>query len=205
MTSLFPVFLKLDGLRVLVVGGGHVAGSKLRALLEAGARITVVAPAILDEIEAAPVSIARRPFLPADLDGVWFVVAAATPDVNREVARCAGRRGIFVNAVDDVANASAYLGGVLRRDGVTVAVSTGGDAPALAGLIREGLDALLPADLDAWMTRARDARRQWKADGVPMPDRRPLLLDALVSLYRSPRGRVAPGPKDPAATGARNS
>jgi len=182
--TLFPVFLKLNGRRVLLVGGGHVAASKLRALLDAGAHVTVVAPSILDEIAAAPVTIARRAFSPKDLNGAWFVVAAATPDVNRDVALCAGQRGIFVNAVDDVQNASAYLGGVVRRDGVTVAVSTDGAAPALAGLLREGLDALLPADLDAWMTCARDTRRTWLADRIPMSQRRPLLLDALVSLYR---------------------
>jgi uroporphyrin-III C-methyltransferase/precorrin-2 dehydrogenase/sirohydrochlorin ferrochelatase len=185
MTTLFPVFLKLQGRRVLLVGGGRVAADKLRALLDAGACVTVVAPTILEEIAAAPVSIARRAFSPDDLDGVWFVVAAGTPDVNREVARCAAPRAIFVNAVDDVQNASAYLGGVLRRDGVTVAVSTDGAAPALAGLLREGLDALLPADLGAWLTCARETRRQWLADGVPMEERRPRLLDALVSLYRS--------------------
>jgi uroporphyrin-III C-methyltransferase/precorrin-2 dehydrogenase/sirohydrochlorin ferrochelatase len=183
MNTLFPVFLKLSGRLVLLVGGGNVAAAQLRSLLDAGARVVVVAPSVVDEIAAAPVSIVRRPFAPADLDGVWFAVAAAPPPVNRLVAACAEQRGIFVNAVDDVRNASAYLGGVLRRDGVTVAISTDGAAPALAGLLREGLDALLPADLDAWMACAADARRQWIADGVPMPDRRPLLLEALVSLY----------------------
>jgi siroheme synthase-like protein len=103
--------------------------------------------------------------------------------VNAVVAREAGSRGLFVNAVDDVENASAYAGAILRRAGVTIAVSTDGDAPALAGLLREGLEALLPDDLDAWMGCARDARRRWLADGVPMERRRPLLLDALVALY----------------------
>jgi uroporphyrin-III C-methyltransferase/precorrin-2 dehydrogenase/sirohydrochlorin ferrochelatase len=183
MASLFPVFLKLDGRRVLLVGGGRVAAGKLGALLDAGARVTVVAPSMVDEIAGAPVSIAKRRFVPKDLNGVWFVVAAATPEVNSEVAYCAAQRGIFVNAVDDVRNATAYLGGVLRRDGVTIAVSTDGAAPALAGLLREGLDAILPDDLDAWMTCAIDTRRSWLAERVPMGARRPLLLDALVKLY----------------------
>lgn len=188
MSALFPVFLKLEGRRVLLVGGGRVASEKLRALLDAGARVTVVAPSVTTEIAAAPVRLARRPFMPKDLNGVWLVVSAATPEVNREVAFCAEQRGIFVNAVDDVRNASAYLGGVLRRDGVTVAISTDGAAPALAGLLREGLDALLPRDLDAWLSCAVEARARWLAEGVPMPQRRPLLLDALVSLYgRRPR------------------
>jgi uroporphyrin-III C-methyltransferase/precorrin-2 dehydrogenase/sirohydrochlorin ferrochelatase len=181
--AVFPVFLKLAGRHVLVVGGGPVAAGKLRALIDAEARVTVVAPEVTDAIRAAPVAIVQRPFEPGDLDGVCFVVAAAPADVNRRVAAAAHARGLFVNAVDDVENASAYAGAIVRRAGVTIALSTDGAAPALAGLLREGLDALLPDDLDAWMACARDARRQWLEAGVPMEQRRPLLLDALVSLY----------------------
>jgi len=180
---LFPVFLKLAGRRVLVVGGGNVAAGKLRALVDAGAHVTVVAPTVVDAVAAAPVSIERRPFAPADLDGVAFVVAAAPAEVNREVARAAEARGIFVNAVDDVESASAYAPAILRRAGVTIAVSTDGAAPALAGLLREALEVVLPDDLDKWMACAQDARRDWLARGVPMSARRPLLLDALVALY----------------------
>jgi uroporphyrin-III C-methyltransferase/precorrin-2 dehydrogenase/sirohydrochlorin ferrochelatase len=129
------------------------------------------------------VNIRRRPFVEADLDGISLVVAAAPPEVNREVSAAAHARGLFVNAVDDMANASAYLGGVVRRAGVTVAISTDGEAPALAGLLREALDEILPADLDAWMACAREARRDWLSRQVPMPERRPLLLEALVGLY----------------------
>jgi len=181
--ALFPVFLKLAGRRVLVVGGGPVAAGKLRALLDAGADVTVVAPQICDSIKSAWVTIALRPFTPTDLDGVTFVVAAAPPAVNREVAAAAGARGIFVNAVDDMESASAYAAAIVRRAGVTIAVSTDGAAPALAGLLREALEAVLPDDLDAWMTCARDARTEWLARGIPMHERRPLLLDALVALY----------------------
>ena len=132
--SLYPVFLRLDGRRVVIVGGGQVASAKLPALLRAGARVTVVAPGIRDALRIAPVALRERAFVPADLDGAFFVVAAATPDVNRAVAAAADERGVFVNAVDDASNASAYLGGVVRRGGVTIAISTGGRAPALAGL-----------------------------------------------------------------------
>lgn len=181
--SVFPVFLKLAGRRVLVVGGGRVARGKLDSLVAAEALVTVVAPAVLDEIASAPVEVVRRAFEPGDLDGVWYVVAAAPPEVNRSVAEAAHARGLFVNAVDDVENASAYAGAILRRAGVTIALSTDGEAPAIAGLLREALESLLPDDLDRWMACARDARRQWIADGVPMAERRPLLLEALVAMY----------------------
>jgi len=181
--DLLPTFLKLAGRRVLVVGAGPVALSKLDALCRAGADITVVAPAIHAAIPRDGVRIERRPFAAADLDGVWFVVAAATPDVNAEVAREAERRHVFVNAVDDPANASAYLGGVVRRDDVTIAISTSGAAPALAGVLREAIDAVLPPDLDRWSSCARDLRVAWKRDGIPMHERRPQLIDALKGLY----------------------
>jgi uroporphyrin-III C-methyltransferase/precorrin-2 dehydrogenase/sirohydrochlorin ferrochelatase len=180
---LFPTFLKFGGRQVLVVGAGPVAAGKLRALLDAGARVKVVAPAMVPEIAHAPVETVLRAFEPADLEGVSFVVAAAPPDVNRLVAAAAHERGLFVNAVDDVESASAYAGAVVRRAGVTIAISTDGEAPALAGLMREALEALLPDDLDEWMAVSRDARQQWLADRVPMAERRPLLLKALNEIY----------------------
>ena len=194
--ELRPLFLNLTGRTVVLVGGGPVATAKLRQLLAAGARVRVVAPDISDEIgeqEAnregvAPVTIARRPFQPADLDDAWLVVAAATPEVNRHVAEVAETLRIFVNAVDDPPNASAFLSGVVRRDGVTVAISTSGDAPALTALLREGLDALLPRDLASWVSRARAARVAWRRDGVPMEARKPRLLQALNELYPNPEG-----------------
>jgi uroporphyrin-III C-methyltransferase/precorrin-2 dehydrogenase/sirohydrochlorin ferrochelatase len=185
--AVFPVFLKLEGRRVLVVGAGPVASGKLRSLLDAGARVTVVAPDVVDEIAAlsSEIAIERRPFAPSDLDGVWYVVAAAPPEVNRAVSTAADARGLFVNAVDDMENASAYLGAIVQRAGVTIALSTDGEAPALAGLIREALEVLLPEDLDQWMTLAKDERRRWLAERVPMAERRPQLLEALNRLYAS--------------------
>ena len=194
--ALFPAFLKLDGRRVVIVGGGPVAASKLAALQAAGADILVVAPDVCAEIESSGVAVVRKAFEPSDLEGAWFVVAAAPPEVNRSVAGEAQRLRVFVNAVDDPANASVYLGGVVRRGGVTLGISTDGAAPALAGLLREALDAMLPADLDAWTVRAHEARQSWRARGVPMEARRPELLEALNKLYESRRlsaDRTLPG------------
>jgi uroporphyrin-III C-methyltransferase/precorrin-2 dehydrogenase/sirohydrochlorin ferrochelatase len=180
---MYPAFLKLNGRRVLLVGGGRVAAGKLEGLLAAGARVKVVAPDIRAEMDRPGVVLDRRPFEPADLEEAWWVVAAAPPAVNRQVLEAAEPRRLFVNAVDDPPNATAYLGGVVRRADVTVAFSTGGRAPALAGLLREALDAWLPQDLDVWLEAADQARREWRAHGVPMEDRRPMLLQTLNRLY----------------------
>ncbi len=192
---MFPAFLNLQSRRAVVVGGGPVAASKLEALLAAGADVTVVAPQVVPEIEQLSVAIVRRGFEPADLDGAWWVVAAAPPDVNERVRAAADERRIFVNAVDDPRHATAYLGGVVRRDGVTIAISTDGRAPALAGLLREGIDAMLPPDLALWLATADAARAAWKQQGVPMEQRRPQLLEALNNIYRD----AGPGirPSDP--------
>jgi uroporphyrin-III C-methyltransferase/precorrin-2 dehydrogenase/sirohydrochlorin ferrochelatase len=197
---LFPAFLKLQGRRVVVVGGGPVAASKLASLEAAGADVVVVAPDVCEAIRSTGIAVVQRPFESADLDGAWFVVAAAPPAVNRRVAEEAERRQIFVNAVDDPANASMYLGGVVRRDGVTLAISTDGTAPALAGLLREALDYMLPADLALWNARAQEIRQSWRARGVPMEARRPELLEALNALYdarRSSTGHVRASESQP--------
>jgi uroporphyrin-III C-methyltransferase/precorrin-2 dehydrogenase/sirohydrochlorin ferrochelatase len=180
---MYPAFLKLEGRPVVLVGAGPVAASKLEGLLAEGARVTVVAPDVRPEFDGRGLTVHRRKFEPADLDGAWWAVAAAPPDVNREVLVAAEARRVFVNAVDDPPNATAYLGGVVRRSSVTVAISTGGRAPAMAGLLREAIDAYLPVDLDAWLLAADDARQGWRRDGVPMERRRPLLLETLNRLY----------------------
>lgn len=185
---MFPAFLNLQSRRAVVVGGGPVAASKLEALLAAGADVTVVAPEVVPEIDRPGVTVVRRPFEDADLDGAWWVVAAAPPHVNKRVRAAADARRIFVNAVDDPLHATAYLGGVVKRDGVTIAISTDGRAPALSGLLREGIDAVLPADLATWLSAADAIRREWKERNVPMEHRRPQLLDTLNRLYDNRRG-----------------
>jgi uroporphyrin-III C-methyltransferase/precorrin-2 dehydrogenase/sirohydrochlorin ferrochelatase len=147
----------------------------------------------------------EAPFAEAHLEGAWLVVAASLPEVNADVARLAEARQLFVNAVDDCDNASAYLGGVFRRGEVTVAISTQGHAPALAGLLREGLEALVPDEVEQWVQQASALRAQHKREGVPHPLRREQLLAALTWLHahRAPRpahgfvSLVGAGPGDP--------
>jgi uroporphyrin-III C-methyltransferase/precorrin-2 dehydrogenase/sirohydrochlorin ferrochelatase len=185
--ALFPVFLRLEGRRVLVVGGGRVAEAKLPGLLAGGARVTVVAPEVREGISSAPVVTHLRAFQPEDVNGAWLVVAAAPARVNREVLAAAEACGVFVNAVDDPAHGSVYTGGILRRGGVTIAISTGGRAPALAGLLREALEAVIPEDVGDWVETGAVLREEQRKARVPMGERRPLLLQALNRIYA---GRV---------------
>ena len=177
--DLFPAFLRLQGRAVLLVGGGNVAAAKLPALLAAGAGVTVVAPQIGSELRRPGVQLLQRAFEPADLDGKWFAVAAAPPEINRQVAAAALERRIFLNAADDRDAASVFLGGVVRKGDVIVAVSTGGRAPAFAALLRQALERLLPDEIGSWLDLAENLRKT-----APPGERRPALLRALQELQR---------------------
>lgn len=184
---LFPLFLDLRQRPVLVVGAGAVGTHKALGLIEAGARVTVVAPAATAELAAAASRGALtwhpRRFEAADVDAVYLVVAA-TGDaaVNAEIAAAAAARCRLVNAVDDPQNGSAYAASIVRRGPVTIALSTGGRAPAVARLLRELLEPLLPdaAQLARWVAQAEALRPIWRREGREMSGRYRELLRALV-------------------------
>jgi len=168
---LYPLFLKLEGKEVLVVGAGAVATRKVAELAAAGARVRVVAPEAAEEMRAHPsIRWISRSFTETDVDGAWVVVAATDDaQVQRAVAEACAQRHVFVVAVDDVANASAYGAAIVRRAPLTVAISSDGEAPALVRLMRELVEDLLPDD--GWVERARVLRAKWKADNTPMGER----------------------------------
>lgn len=184
---LFPLFLDLRGRPVLVVGGGPVGTSKAAGLLAAGAVVTVVAPLASNELRVAAVRGALRweprRFVPADLDAVYLAIAATgDPAVNAEVAAAAAARCRFVNAVDDPANGSAYSAALLTRGPVTLALSTAGRAPAVARLLREVLEELLPdgEQLARWVAQAEALRPIWRREKRAMRERYRELLQALL-------------------------
>ncbi|AKU93466.1 Siroheme synthase / Precorrin-2 oxidase [Labilithrix luteola] len=181
--SPYGLFLLLEGKRVLVVGGGPVAAAKARELHAHGAHVVVVAPDVVADLEAVAAELHRRPFVPQDVEGAYLVIAAAPPPVNREVRHVADQRAVFVVAVDDVASCTAYGAARLERGGLTIAISSSGTAPALVALLRRALEAVIPDDVERWREVAENARSSWKAAGIPIEERRPILLRALDALY----------------------
>ena len=179
----YPLFLRLSGKQIVLVGGGPVALEKALPLVEAGAVLRVVAPQVTPALAAVASEVRSRPFEDKDLDGAWLAVAAAPPEVNRDVRVAADARRIFLLAVDDVASCSAIGAARLRRGALTVAISSDGHAPALVALLRRAIDAVLPDDIEAWLAVASRERHEWKRAGVPMSERRPRLLSALNALY----------------------
>ncbi len=146
----FPVFLRLRGSRVLVVGGGEVAARKIRLLLRGAARIEVVAAGLNAELtalaDAASIAHVASAFAPSQLAGCRLVIAATDDaQLNRAVAAAADAAQVPVNVVDDAALSSFITPSIIDRAPLQVAISTGGAAPVLARRLRERLEAWLPA------------------------------------------------------------
>ena len=188
----FPLFADLRGRRVLVVGGGVVAERKVRLLLEAGAHVVVVAPAVhldtsmaVDAAVPGRLEIMRDVFRPDHFDGVVFAIAA-TDDrvVNAKVAAVGRERNVLVNVVDDLELSSFIVPAIVDRSPLVVAISTGGVAPVLARLVRERLESLLDGSLGSLAGLLEGWRSRIKAR-LPVVDARRRFYEQVV------RGRVA--------------
>jgi siroheme synthase-like protein len=172
--TLYPIFLKLRDRAVLVVGAGAVAERKVEALIEARARVRVVAPQATARLRQlareGTIECVERPFEDADAEGAWLLIAAtADAAVQERVAAAGQTHRTFVLAVDDPLHASAYSGAVVRRPPFTIAISSSGATPALTRLVREVIELVLPGD--EWVEHARKLRARWLAEKTPMGER----------------------------------
>lgn len=166
MKPYFPMFVPLEGRRVLIAGGGAVALRKIEKLAPYGASFRVVAPEILPEIAARPdVETAPRAFCPEDVRADWAFVIAATDDagVNREIAGLCGARGLPVNVVDDPENCSFLFPALVRRGPFSVGVSTGGASPTAAVYFKEQIEAMTPEHLEDILVWLHAQRARLKA------------------------------------------
>lgn len=165
--SLFPIFLKLEGRFAVVVGGGAIAQSKSSSLLQAGARVRIIAPEVTDQlavlVRSGKVEWIAKKFSPEDLEGAFLCVAATSArGVNEAVYRAAEARGILCNAVDDIQHSHFYYGAVVQRGDLQIAVSTNGKSPALAQRLRKELETQFGPEYEVWLEwlgAARDALR----------------------------------------------
>lgn len=172
--SYYPVFLRLEGRKCLVVGGGEVAERKVSSLLESGARVRVVSPhltpALRERQARGEIEVGLRPFEAADLEGIFLVIAATSePEVNEKVAREAGRRGILVNVVDSPELCDFIVPSVVRRGDLVVAISTGGHSPALARRLREEMERYFGPEYAHLLALISQVRQELKARGRPAP------------------------------------
>ena len=164
----YPVVLDLTDVKVLMVGGGNIAARKVEGLVAAGARVTVVAPLVLDEVAAMAAEVRQRVYSADDLAGhVLVMTATDVPTVNAQVAADARERGVWVNSADDPSNCSFILPAVTRRGQVVVAVGTDGSSPVLARHIRDRIanEVLVPG-IDAVADELARQRAEFHAAGV---------------------------------------
>lgn len=167
----FPVFLDLEGRKVVAVGNSEAVAQKLRLVLKTGARVLVIAEELNDELsglfEAGRISWTTRPFREEDIHGAALVYAA-TGDAatDASVSAAAGRHNIPVNIVDAPDLCSFYTPAIVDRDPVVVAIGTEGTAPVLARRIKAHLESWLPPALGTLARRAEHLRDRI-ADALP--------------------------------------
>ncbi len=168
MSSYYPIFLNLQAKRCLVVGGGEIASRKVQGLLEAGAVVMVVSPALTEALlglaQQGAIQYAARPFQDDDVVGCALVVGATNqPAVNDAICKAARQRGIWVNIVDTPDACDFIAPAIVRRGALQIAISTGGNSPTLAKRIRAQLEQIYGpeyAEFLAWLGEERERIRQ---------------------------------------------
>src|SRR5437660_1003871 len=178
--SLFPMFVKLEGRRVVVVGGGEIAAGKIDSLRQAGATVLIVSPALNSQLAALvkenKIEWREKEFAPEDLQDAFLVIAATSvPSVNEAVYRAAEGRGLLCNAVDDIGNCHFYYGAVVQRGDLQIAISTNGKSPALAQRLRKELEAQFGTEYENWVEWLGAAREVLRASGASQAQNKEVL------------------------------
>lgn len=138
----------LHSRQTVVIGGGYIAARKVEGLLAAGAQIKIISPLLIPELQfiadEGDIIFLPRSYQDGDLEGAFLVIAATdNPAVNQAVWMEAERRGCLINVVDDPQHCNFILPAVVRRGEMNIAISTGGNSPALARRLRERIEKLI--------------------------------------------------------------
>jgi precorrin-2 dehydrogenase / sirohydrochlorin ferrochelatase len=152
----YPIFLKLDGVVALVVGGGRVAERKVETLIEYGASLRIVSRELTDKlkdlVDAGDIFWIGEEFEDHHLDGVTLVFAATDDSLlNHQVSQGAIKRGLLVNAVDQPFDCSFIVPSIVRRKDLAIAISTSGKSPALAKAIRRRLESQFGKEYETFL------------------------------------------------------
>lgn len=185
MSTLFPMFLKLEGKRCLVIGAGKVGEPKIASLIGTGARIHVIALSATHAVKgwaaSGKITLELRPFVFEDLDGTFLaVVATASRALNISIYREAKRHGALCNVVDDPDYCDFYYPAVVRRGDLQIAISTSGQSPSLAQRLRQQLERQFGEEYAEWVAELGETRRLVLASGLD-PKQQSELLHSFAS------------------------
>ena|SRR6185437_3916108 len=178
--ALFPMFLKLQGRSTLVVGAGTIATPKIESLLQAGARVRVVAPQASEAVsrwaQEGRIELVAKNFDSADLTDVFLaIVATSSREVNAKVFEETRLRKILCNVVDDPEHCDFYYPSVVRRGKLQLAISTEGQSPSLAQKLRLELEEQYGPEYEQWVEQLGAERtRLFQSDIDPEVRRRRL-------------------------------
>jgi precorrin-2 dehydrogenase/sirohydrochlorin ferrochelatase len=168
LNILYPIFLKLNKKKCVVIGGGKTATRKVKALLEAKAKVTVISPKLTKELEMlaenGSIKVIKREYKEGDLDKYFLVFATTnSEEINKKVIKEAKKRKILCNIVDDPSNCDFYVPSVYTQGDLKIAISTNGKSPALARKIREELANIYGKEVALFLNLLGSLRKKIKA------------------------------------------
>ena len=177
---LFPLFLKLSGRKCLVAGAGEIAEGKIAGLLEAGGEVRVVAPkataTVKEWVREGRILWSKRPFRAADLRDCFCVIAATSSnELHKKIFRLARRSGVLCNVVDVPELCDFYYPAVVRSGALQIAISTGGESPALAQKLRKKLQEEFGPEYSDWLQELGEERRKLRRTSTDPAGRKSLL------------------------------
>jgi precorrin-2 dehydrogenase/sirohydrochlorin ferrochelatase len=202
MAALFPMFIKLEGRKCVVVGAGRIAAQKLKSLLDCGADLQIIAPEAVRDIQELArrglVTWTQTEFCVEHLAGALLVIAATgSPAVNAQVYQAARKHGVLCNAVDEPAQCDFYYPALVRQGDLQIAISTAGKSPALAQRIRKELEVQFDSNYIAWLNWLGAVRELFFRRNVEPDLRKQTLHDiagrAVFERFRASRERGIKG------------
>jgi siroheme synthase-like protein len=186
-----PIAVDLDSRVCVVVGGGEVAARKVETLLQTGAKVTVIAPEVSDEIAAwaerePRLTVERRAYRNGDLAGAAIAFAATgSAAVHAAIAEEAASRSVWLNAADDPERCTFLMPAIVERGPLAVAVGTGGASPALARRVRDEIAARIGMEYGEAAEYLASLRRRFRAGVARQRAFARLLDEGLVEAFRN--------------------
>ena len=176
MPNYYPIMLDVRGRKAIVIGGNQVAAEKARAIHASGAIVTIISPTFCDELRAMArrdeVTLLSKAYQPGDLQGAFVVIAAINePELIEAIWQEGQERNQLVNIVDVPRYCNFIVPSILRRDQLTIAVSTEGASPGLAKRIRQQLETLFPASYGRYIRLAACVRAHLRRQQVSYDQR----------------------------------